>query len=77
MISPDSLDPTYLDEFSDDFGDNDSPAQQALDELDARKYRGLDRDEIYKQKMHSFIRLLQDILNPAEIPEARDLDSVF
>lgn len=27
--------------------------------------------------MTSFIRLLEDILNPAELPEARELDSVF
>jgi|LauGreDrversion4_2_1035121.scaffolds.fasta_scaffold207145_1 hypothetical protein len=27
--------------------------------------------------MDSFIRLLEDILNPAELPEARELDSVF
>lgn len=47
------------------------------EEGDAKKYRGLDKDEIYKHKMSSFIRLLQDILNPVELPEARELDSVF
>lgn len=28
------------------------------EEGDAKKYRGLDKDEIYKHKMNSFIRLL-------------------
>lgn len=37
----------------------------------------MDKDDVYKHKMDSFIRLLQDILNPAEMPEARELDSVF
>lgn len=42
-----------------------------------QNYRGFDKEEMYKQKMSSFIRLLEDILNPAEIPEARELDAVF
>jgi hypothetical protein len=37
----------------------------------------MDKDEIYKHKIKGFIHLLQDLLNPAEIPEARELDSVF
>lgn len=32
-----------------------------------QKYRGMDKDEIYRLKMNGFIRLLQDLLNPAEV----------
>jgi len=67
--------PLVYEEYSDEEGDGEDGC--TAEEEEARKYRGLDRDEIYKHKMDSFIRLLEDILNPAELPEARELDSVF
>lgn len=67
--------PLVYEEYSDEEGDGEDGG--TAEEEEARKYRGLDRDEIYKHKMDSFIKLLEDILNPAELPEARELDSVF
>jgi hypothetical protein len=68
--------PLIYEEYSDDEHDGFN-SDNGGDDEDSRKYRGYDKDDIYKHKMEGFIRLLQDILNPTEIPEARELDSVF
>jgi hypothetical protein len=68
--------PLVYEEYSDDEIDPNNPDPHG-EEAEQRKYRGMDKDEIYKHKIKSFIHLLQDLLNPAEIPEARELDSVF
>jgi hypothetical protein len=73
---PANGEPLVYEEYSDDDMEL-AGGEDVGEEGDSKKYRGLDRDEIYKHKMNSFIRLLQDILNPVEIPEARELDSVF
>lgn len=75
MASSINGEPMVYEEYSDD--EIDGGSDGGGEDGDQKKYRGLDKDEIYKHKMNSFIRLLQDILNPVEIPEARDLDSVF
>ena len=68
--------PLVYEEYSDDEIDPNNQDPHG-EEAEQRKYRGMDKDEIYKHKIKSFIHLLQDLLNPAEIPEARELDSVF
>ena len=68
--------PLYYEDGSDDDLEGTGQEGQGGD-AETNMYRGLDKDEIYKHKMTSFIRLLQDILNPAQLPEARELDSVF
>lgn len=64
--------PLVYEEYSDDEGTGNNQDGEEM-----QNYRGFDKEEMYKQKMSSFIRLLEDILNPAEIPEARELDAVF
>ena len=74
--TPPNGDILVYEEYSDDEHDGFNSDGNQEDE-DAKFYRGYDKDEMYKHKMDSFIKLLQDILNPAEIPEARELGSVF
>jgi hypothetical protein len=68
--------PLVYEEYSDDDMDPNNHDPNG-EEAELRKYRGMDKDDIYKHKIKSFIHLLQDLLNPAEVPEARELDSVF
>ncbi len=76
LAQPDpSGEPLIYEEYSDD--EHDGFHSDGGEDDENRKYRGYDKDDIYKHKMEGFIRLLQDILNPAEVPEARELDSVF
>ncbi len=72
ITNPPGAEPLVYEEYSDDEGVNQDAAAEEM-----QNYRGFDKEELYKQKMTSFIRLLEDILNPAEIPEARELDAVF
>ena len=58
-IMAESIDgkPLVYEEYSDDNQDGGG-SDAGGDENDAQKYRGLDKEEIYKHKMTSFIRLL-------------------
>ena len=56
--------PLVYEEYSDEEAEGVG-SSEAGEEAQAMKYRGLDKEEIYKHKMTSFIHLLQDLLNPA------------
>ena len=55
MAAPINGEPMIYEEYSDDDVELEDGAGE---EGDAKKYRGLDKDEIYKHKMTSFIHLL-------------------
>ena len=58
MASPKEGENLVYEEYSDDDNDLNGQDLGGGEEGDARKYRGMDKDEIYRHKMNSFIHLL-------------------